>query len=652
MSVWIWKFGEFEIYHNRLLHERRIEYGYPEPPFWHIYPNECFVRFTRVLNGETGAVRIKACGRHHIRLFMNDGKQVTKGDKSEFMLTEDVTRVEIKVYNNSEFPCIYTEGAIETDDKWLCDCYGFEKTAPGCYACFDAPDKLPTVFPFEYTPVKYTSREERDGGTLFTYERETFARTSFHFAKDGCYNIRFGESLEETLDPEFCVIRGEHETENCAVSFGARAFRFIFVDSADVDVEAEYEFIPLEYKGSFSCDEPLFNRIWQLCAYTFHLNTREFFLDGIKRDRWVWSGDAYQSLFVNRSLFCDPLAEQRTLIALGGKLPFEAHINTIMDYTYLWVLALYEHYITYGDKKFLEAIYPQADAIMSFCLSRLCEDGFTRGKPGDWVFIDWASLDKTGALCGEQILLAAAMEKFAYIASALGKDRSELNVRADALQQKIKQLFYDAEKHAYIDSYESGKRFVTRHTNLLAYLYLPLSADEKREIYENVILNDDVPQITTPYFKFFENTVHCEAGNLSLLEASLTNYYGAMLATGATTIYEQFDPTQSGTQHYAMYGGPYLKSLCHAWSTSPIYLLARYRAGVKNTGIAYSTFEVAPCRGSLNDFECTVPMPTGCVKVSMKGDTIKVYTDAPGGTLVWNGESKPLEPGREEVIRI
>lgn len=36
----------------------------------------------------------------------------------------------------------------------------------------------------------------------------------------------------------------------------------------------------------------------------------------------------------------------------------------------------------------------------------------------------------------------------------------------------------------------------------------------KKDIYERVILNDEAPQITTPYFKFYENQVHCQSGNV------------------------------------------------------------------------------------------------------------------------------------------
>ena len=117
-----------------------------------------------------------------------------------------------------------------------------------------------------------------------------------------------------------------------------------------------------------------------------------------------------------------------------------------------------------------------------------------------------------------------------------------------------------------------------------------------------MVLNDEVPQITTPYFKFYENQVHCKAGNTNLLEKSIREYYGSMLATGATTLYEEYDPTMTGVEHYAMYGNPFEKSLCHAWSASPIYLLGNFRLGVENTGIAYDTFDVRPNPGDLKGF--------------------------------------------------
>lgn len=158
------------------------------------------------------------------------------------------------------------------------------------------------------------------------------------WAKDPV-KVRFGESREEAMDPEWCVIRFEDKPEKGVLSYIPYAFRYLFVSDEKVEVKAEYEYLPLEYKGSFHCSEEIINKVWDVAAYTFHLNSREFFLDGIKRDRWVWSADAYQSLFVNRYLFFDKEIEKRTLIALGGKQPFKVHINTIMDYSFFWIIS-------------------------------------------------------------------------------------------------------------------------------------------------------------------------------------------------------------------------------------------------------------------------------------------------------------------------
>ena len=65
------------------------------------------------------------------------------------------------------------------------------------------------------------------------------------------------------------------------------------------------------------------------------LTTREFFIDGIKRDRWVWSGDAIQSYLMNYYLFFDNETVKRTIWLLRGKDPVTSHSNTTVSYTHL-----------------------------------------------------------------------------------------------------------------------------------------------------------------------------------------------------------------------------------------------------------------------------------------------------------------------------
>lgn len=659
MSQWVWKFGEFEIYHNMILHQRRQQYGFMEPVVWKIYAPEPVVRFKKTVNTQGGVFTVTACGNTSTTVIdeknsVREGAFYTNvkkfGGKKEIELPSGEYTVEIRVSNSKTFPCIYVDGIIESDETWLADDMSNDWAPVGTYKSYSEAGKSPEVFSFTYEPIQYTAKEKLADGVLYDFGKETFARTKIYGLSDEAVRVQFGESREEALDAEYSVIHFKQTPVNGTLSFISYAFRYVFISDNQAQIDAEYEYLPLEYKGMFHCDDEVINRVWDVAAYTFHLCSREFFLDGIKRDRWVWSADVYQSLFVSRYLFYDKDIEKRTLIALGGKAPFKVHINTIMDYSFFWIISLYEYYRTYGDKEFLEQIAPQMDEVMKFCVNRTDGDGFMRGKPGDWIFIDWAPMDKTGAVCGEQILYAKALECYAYIGAIIGRDTSEYRERAAALQEAVLNNFYDKEKRVFIDSYESGKRNVTRHSNILAYLFLPCSEEQKKDIYEKVILNQEIPQITTPYFKFYENQVHCMAGNPEILEKAMRDYYGRMLETGATTLYEEFDPNMSGVEHYAMYGSPYEKSLCHAWSASPIYLLGCYRLGIQNTGIAYETFEVRPQLGDLREFKGQVPVPGGVVSVEMNEKEICVKSDIAGGVLCIGDVRYPLQKGVEKRI--
>lgn len=541
MSQWIWRYGEFECYHNMILHTRRQQYGYPEPVVWKLYAPEPVVCFKKEVTTEGGTFRIHALGNISVIVGAEPWNQKKYGGQREIKLEPGTTTVLIRVANTETFPCIYVDGVIESDDTWLCDDMSQDWKKVGTSEMFVSPDQTPDHFPFSYLPVSWVKKEKVEGGVLFDFGKETFARTRFSGLGEGPVKVRFGESREEAMDPEWCVIRFEDKPEKGVLSYIPYAFRYLFVSDEKVEVKAEYEYLPLEYKGSFHCSEEIINKVWDVAAYTFHLNSREFFLDGIKRDRWVWSADAYQSLFVNRYLFFDKEIEKRTLIALGEE--------------------------------------------------------------------------------------------------------------AEKLRKQIFEKFYDTEKKVFIDSYESGKRNVTRQSNILAYLFLSCDDTVKKDIYERVVLNDEVPQITTPYFKFYENQVHCKAGNTNLLEKSIREYYGSMLATGATTLYEEYDPTMTGVEHYAMYGNPFEKSLCHAWSASPIYLLGNFRLGVENTGIAYDTFDVRPNPGDLKGFHGKVPVPGGTVSVSVDQEEIRVYSEIPGGTLYVDGKAYTLEAKKECRVR-
>lgn len=97
-------------------------------------------------------------------------------------------------------------------------------------------------------------------------------------------------------------------------------------------------------------------------------------------------------------------------------------------------------------------------------------------------------MDKTGAVCEEQILYTRALADDSKLCRALGADYRSWEKKASELGKAVFENFWDEERKVFFDSYESGQRKVTRQTNILAYLYLNCTEDQKNQIYKNVLL--------------------------------------------------------------------------------------------------------------------------------------------------------------------
>ncbi|MBQ4029858.1 MAG: alpha-rhamnosidase, partial [Prevotella sp.] len=414
------------------------------------------------------------------------------------------------------------------------------------------------------------------------------------------------------------------------------------------------------------------NRIWDVAAYTMDLTTREFFTDGIKRDRWIWSGDAIQSYLMNYYLRFDNECVKRTIRQLRGKDPVTSHVNTIMDYTFYWFKSIEDYYLYTGDVEFVREIYPKMKTLMDYCLSRTNSDGLMEGQPDDWIFVDWVDfpMHKRGALCFEQILFCKSLEVMNTCATILRdhplpnppqgsftsaiyeQDANLFFSLSKHIISKLKTIYLDKENNMFIHAIENGERneMITKFPNMFAILYDYASDKEKQDIMEHVMLNDKIEKITTPYMRFYELETLCMMGYQSKVLDEMKDYWGGMLKEGATTFWEKYNPTEKGTQHLAMYGRPYGKSLCHAWGASPIYLIGKYFLGVQPTKPGYERYAIKPSLGGLEWMEGDVPTPFGKIHVQMNQQEISVYSDGGQGTLFINGKEIAIPPHQEITI--
>ncbi|MBQ8556061.1 MAG: alpha-rhamnosidase [Clostridia bacterium] len=652
MAMWIWYFGDYELYHHLKLHMRRDEYDYKFPPFWRLDDCHHNVVFHRAFSlDKPGSIQVWARGTGMLEV---DGKRYPF-DGREIALSAGEHRIEAKLMS-MELPSLFVTGAVESDPTWdVCAYDGKWVKADGDW-WRQKPEDDPCVFRFQYRRLHPVSMEALEGGWLYDYGEETFAEVCIgnwdempaDEKVDAPVHLRFGESRAEALSDEAILQVQLNRGDPALIS--ARAFRYVWV-STDMPLTAREEFLPLRPRGSFRCSDERINRIWDVSLRTFHLCSREFFLDGIKRDRWVWSGDAYQSYLINRYCFGDEAIVRRTILALRGKDPVGSHINTILDYSFYWIMSLEDYHMTTGNDDFIRRVWPRAVTLMDYCLQRRDGHGFAANEGNGWIFIDWAEMDKEYAVCAEQMLLLRALEAMQHLAEIVGEDGSGYAALFAELRARVDEFFWDERQGAYIDSFASGRGHVTRHANIFALLFG--YAGEKRDrILQNVLLNDAVTDIRTPYFKFYELDALCQAGRQQEVMQRMLDYWGTMIDQGATSVWEEYSPDEPMEAQYGMYGDQFGKSLCHAWGASPIYLLGRWFIGVTPTSPGYATFDVRPEPCGLDWFEGNVPIGKwhGEVHVRVQDGVCTACATVDGGTLYWKGKSVQLE--RKVVVQL
>ncbi len=649
-SYWIWNYGDYEIYHTNLVSTRRQEHGVDVPAFWRncdIERNVKFVCDAEIPND--GYICLTVNGKGYFNI---DGKR--KPSSIPVLIARGKHRLEICVVNLTTLPAAFIESDVcRTDGKWYTMDDRDGHIPVGWDTKYNRADMTPDTFLFSYDRIQPVTREDFAGGILFDFGKETFGYLLLqNAAKEEKIHVSYGESREEALDIRHAIV-WEDVTGKESYRLTQRAFRYIYVTGGStVTVEADYEYLPLPYRGSFRCSNETVNKIWELSAYTLHLNTREVLLDGIKRDRWLWSGDAYQCYKFANYLFFDKDIVRRSILGLRGSDPVLEHINTITDYSMYWVISLWEYYQNFRDLDFIRFIYPRAVSLMDFIGTRENAQGLLIAKYKDWVFLDWSDMDKTGAVCAEQMLYIQANKAMALLGELLDMPCSRYREKAEQLTDTVNSLYWDDDQGAFIDSYESGKRNVTRHANIFAILFDIATEEQTGAIVKNVLENDRITKITTPYFEGFELDAMGKVGRLDYIEDMLLSYWKGMLDLGATSLWEEFDPATTGLAHYAMYEEPYGKSLCHAWSSGPIYLLGRYYLGVYPTRAGFETFEVAPKLGGFEYVEGTVPILDGEVQVSLSKKGLKVIASRPGGILIWKGVRYSLAPNDPVVLEL
>lgn len=650
VGKWICYKGDWEIYLAEKVQTRRFQRDFPIAPFWRVDSPYHNVRFTHTFTLKADdTLTIESEGRISVAIAKPDPYTFVYGFDGTLNLQAGEYELEIWVYNECGLPALKVSGnEVVSDETWQC---GFNQFMMKYCGVCDCGEYAPSTYRLPVREIAPVLSCDCAGGKLYDFGKMVMAYPTFTGCESVDFRCYFGETLAEaTSDADceqidfFTPENGEHITP-CTQAF--QFMRVVTASPYSLTVYEEYDDTPIVF--SFRANDKEVEKIAEISRYTFSLCSREFYLDGIKRDRWIWAGDAYLGAKIDYYTAFDCAKIKRTVIALLGKSPVVTYINHIMDYTPYTFLTAKDYYEHTGDVAFLRQIYPMLCEHLRFVLSRRNESGFLYKQENDWVHVDWNdSLNTDGEVCFEQILLWAMCKAYIMISAALGENADECEKIADALQAEINNVFWDTERGVYRHSRINGKtgESVTAYANVFALLTGFADENKKRKIIRALKCDTSIPPITTPYMQAFLLSCLCEAGEFECVRESLRAYFGNMASTGTSTFWETYKIGEQKEEATDMYGRPFGRSQCHIWGAGAILIIGKYFFGLKNDVDFGERFVLEPNLKMIENTSIMLPLKRGKIAVSYNGLTLKVRAEGHDGTLILNGVSHELAAGK------
>ena len=505
-------------------------------------------------------------------------------------------------------------------------------------------------------PCMLTASSQTPAGVLLDFGRELHGYIELitpmtqDQAKLRHVRVRFGESVSEAMaepgGPQNA--QNDHAIRDQTVSLpwlgkkmiGPGGFRFVRIDNLDPELPVELSQVravlqirDIPQVGSFRCDDERLNRIWQVGAYTVHLNMQEYLWDGIKRDRLVWIGDMHPEVSTINAVFGFNDVVPRSLDLTRDVTPVTEWMNGISSYSMWWVLIHEEWWLHYGNREYLAA----QEAYLTALLKRLAHLVGPDGKEriDGTRFLDWpSSPNPQGVTAGLQALLVMTLESGSRLMTTLG----------------------DAETAKLCSEAAARGRTVVPDPNKsksgAALLSLAGMMDPKKTA--DTVLKTEGPKHISTFYGFYVLQALAKSGDADTALDFVRTYWGAMLDYGATTFWEDFNlgwtnnagridelvPPGKKDIHgdygaYCYQG--FRHSLCHGWASGPTAWLSQVVLGVKPLDPGCKRVRVAPQLGNLKWAEGKYPTPLGPIRVRHERNsdgTIHSQVDAPSGIIV------------------
>jgi len=448
-------------------------------------------------------------------------------------------------------------------------------------------------------------------------------------------------------------------------------------------LERVYPYVRL---GSFTCNDPFLNQLWEMCARSCEVLSEDSYVDCADRERVEWMDDTPPGFDITRiamagpagangrPVFSDPrLLEElvrRTGLTLQPEGWVKAHtcsdrydIHAKMeDRACAWVEGLRLYYEATGDTQVIKEIWPAVVAQMDYFLKRRGDQGLVSVR--DWVVWD----NPLGYLTGQTTTLNAfvqrALADSAMLGNAIGEnaDSERFAHEAAQLSKLINTVLWDETSGSYFSAYFSdreaaanaaaqrmgpvadlprsnGRTSPTLHANVFA-LDRGIVPPERRERVLAAMLKqmpEHVSGSIMVYYYVLKQMYALDRSELDIRSLGMMRQgWKAMVASPWQCSWEELD---SG-------GG----SKAHIYGMYPGYFLSSAVLGVRRDAPVWKhQLVIEPHLGDLTQAEGVVVTEFGPLPVAWQqaNGVLHFNLTVPANTEAWF--ALPAKPGHEEI---
>lgn len=411
-------------------------------------------------------------------------------------------------------------------------------------------------------------KEIRGGVRILTYETQDIKCVRIR--------IRFGESLSEC----FAELGEKNATNDHSprdieadlsawsdLCFGDTGFRFVRIDSLSDGWFCVKSIVAKSYElnkqpiYSYTGNDALVSAVFDTAKRTIDLcSVGQYVYDGIKRDRLVWVGDMYPEMLALTTLYGTFPALERSLSFAQKQYTLPQFMYNMSTYSLWWILLVCDYYAKTNKADFLSGKTDYMYGLLKLFDKRIGADG--RLDLNNY-FVDWPSVGSTDEYTGAVFIAIAAYKKGIALLAKFGFDVSSFEMSLSALFQNE---FAVCELKQVVG---------------LKYFALGQISDDDYAL----LVRDGAQGFSTFMSWFILEAI--ASRDKALAVKLMKEYYGGMLAVGATTFFEDFDlrwlqnssvldelPKQGRKDIHGDFGAHcyvgFRHSLCHGWSSGVI----------------------------------------------------------------------------------